>query len=636
MGMKVGFKAGWVLPDEARAARFGGALGAAILAHFLLYAGALLTGGVVLIAIPSVLVVLVGVSSGFVPALLTSALSILSAVYVQREIGMLPTTGNIGRIRLISFTTVSILLTSVGSMIRSLLQTLLIARNELYDLIDHLDATVIWELEAVSGELRFISQGLKRVTDYTWEDWKKEECFFENRLPPEERELFREKTLEAERTRKDQVLEHRFVLRDGRVISMHTGIHFAPANRARPGVFRYISVDISGLVHARNDLRRSREMLQATINQMPAGVTIADAPSGQITVINDQVKKVFKREFFPTRSFSDYKGWNVFHPDNRPYEIDEFPVARAMKEGKMILGEEMAFLRGNGECGMISVNCAPIRDEEGRVVSVVSVFQDVTDAKRKERERLELLKQLESAVIARERMLAAVSHDLKNPLSAILLNMELVEKSALNPKRSSQEAILRQAQTTRTLGRGMLQLIENLLEISRIEAGQKRLAFTELPATKLLQESMDLFKELAIKNGIELRMECSSCDRLIWADPTEILRVLSNLAGNALKFTPRGGTVTLGAIAGESEVTFFVSDSGEGISAEDQKNLFRWYVQGQSVSAPSKGGSGLGLAIAKGIVDAHGGRIWVESELGKGSKFLFTLPRAEARKMRVG
>ena len=231
----------------------------------------------------------------------------------------------------------------------------------------------------------------------------------------------------------------------------------------------------------------------------------------------------------------------------------------------------------------------------------------------------------QQALRAREEVLAIVSHDLRNPLNAITLATSLLQSSESISGEDREQLDLIDLSAQR-----MRRLIEDLLDVTRLEGG-KRLPIepAAVEAEPLLRETHELFKAQAVTSGISLQYEAA--DRLppVYADRHRILQVLSNLIGNAMKFTPSGGTIRFGAETRGSEVLFTVSDTGPGIPQEHLSDIFNPYWQAKRTE---RMGAGLGLPIAKGIVEAHGGRIWVESEPGKGARFYFTLPMAESNK----
>ena len=225
----------------------------------------------------------------------------------------------------------------------------------------------------------------------------------------------------------------------------------------------------------------------------------------------------------------------------------------------------------------------------------------------------------QQAVRAREEVLAIVSHDLRNPLSAVSLGASLLSMSqSITPDDREQ------VETIETSARRMSRLIEDLLDVTRLEGG-KRLPIE--PATvdpaELLEEAEELFRAQAAVASVTMLYEHDPDMPAVRADRHRIMQVLSNLIGNSMKFTPEGGRISVRAKVIGEEVLFSTSDTGPGIPREHLGDIFSPYWQAKRAE---RLGAGLGLPIARGIVEAHGGRIWVESEPGRGTDFYFTLP----------
>jgi signal transduction histidine kinase len=238
-------------------------------------------------------------------------------------------------------------------------------------------------------------------------------------------------------------------------------------------------------------------------------------------------------------------------------------------------------------------------------------------------ESARLTDEAQRATRAREDVLAVVAHDLRNPLSTILMSASLLQMPpaaddrVLEPKGLG-ERIHRSAAR-------MQELIKDLLDLAAIEAGQLAVERQPVKALALTADAVELMAPLAAAKGLHLSVREDSEDALLSCDRGRVLQVFSNLVGNAVKFTPAGQRITLAGAADEDAFRFTVADSGPGIPAEQLPHIFDRYWQARSTA---RQGVGLGLSIAAGIVAAHGGRIWVDSDAGHGSAFHFTLPRA--------
>jgi PAS domain S-box-containing protein len=221
----------------------------------------------------------------------------------------------------------------------------------------------------------------------------------------------------------------------------------------------------------------------------------------------------------------------------------------------------------------------------------------------------------------REEILGVVAHDLRNPLAAIVMHASALQRRAPEPERRNdkpRESILRAANR-------MDHLIRDLLDVSLIEAGYLGVGHTRVPARQLLLDSVEAQRPLASSASLDLQLELAGDLPDVSGDQHRLFQVLENLVGNAIKFTPEGGRITVGAAPREHEVLFWVADTGYGISPEGLPHVFDRFWQAKK---GARQGAGLGLAITRGIVEAHGGRIWVESTLGRGTIFFFTIPEA--------
>jgi PAS domain S-box-containing protein len=233
-------------------------------------------------------------------------------------------------------------------------------------------------------------------------------------------------------------------------------------------------------------------------------------------------------------------------------------------------------------------------------------------------ENVRLFAERTRAVAARDTILAVVSHDLRNPLNAIQLKAHLISKNPDSQRRRESDFIARRADE-------MNRLIQDLLDISSIEAGRLRLEKSRQAALRMLKEALAVWEPQAAQKSLAVDCECPGEDELdLDCDPNRILQVVNNLIGNAIKFTDPGGSIHVRVEPRADELCFSVTDSGPGIPEADLPHIFDRFTRASKGARP---GTGLGLSIAKGIVEAHGGQIWAKSQAGVGSTFYFTLPR---------
>jgi PAS domain S-box-containing protein len=290
------------------------------------------------------------------------------------------------------------------------------------------------------------------------------------------------------------------------------------------------------------------------------------------------------------------------------------------------------------ELGPRSMICVPL-PASGRVIGALTVMiaesgrrygpEDLTlvlDLARRAAlavENARLFHEAQQATRARDDMLGIVAHDLRNPLSTVLMGSEMLSENAQSPERSHDRDLIEMVQRAAT---SMQQLIQDLLEVRRAESTGLTLERRPEPIVPLVAHAVEVLKPLAVAASLTLESDVPADLPAVHADPARIQQVLSNLVGNAIKFTSKGGGVTIAARAdGAGNVRVSVRDTGSGIPPDQLPHIFGLYWQGRG---NDRRGVGLGLAIVKGIVEAHDGSVWVESQLGVGSEFIFTLPVA--------
>lgn len=234
------------------------------------------------------------------------------------------------------------------------------------------------------------------------------------------------------------------------------------------------------------------------------------------------------------------------------------------------------------------------------------------------------------ATLAREHVLSVVAHDLRNPLASIVMDAEMLRHllpDAADVAASPESAESRAATRIERTAKRMHMLIEDLLEVTRLEHGTFTIRARRIAPASLMEEAESLLLPLAQAKGITLSFEGPAGLPEIRVDVERLLQVFSNLVGNSLKFTAPGGCVRAGWHRREGELVVFVEDNGAGIPADQLPHVFRPFWQGTAAARGS--GVGLGLVITRSIIEAHGGRIWIESEPGAGTTVHFSIPFAE-------
>ena len=259
----------------------------------------------------------------------------------------------------------------------------------------------------------------------------------------------------------------------------------------------------------------------------------------------------------------------------------------------------------------------PNRDELGSLGANLNRMND---------EVRRLYGELETASRHKSEFLANMSHELRTPLNAIIGFSQALRQRLFGPINEKQEEYLDDILSS---GNHLLSLINDVLDLSKIEAGRVELDVAAFSLRETLEKGAAILRVRAANNGVALSVEPASDVDIVEGDERRIRQVVFNLLSNAVKFTPPGGQVTVASDSVDGEVRVAIADTGPGIAAEDHERIFEEFQQ-TDVGVVHREGTGLGLALSRRLVELHGGRIWVESELGQGSRFVFSLPQGKA------
>ncbi|MGD2122533.1 MAG: PAS domain-containing sensor histidine kinase [Gemmatimonadota bacterium] len=299
-------------------------------------------------------------------------------------------------------------------------------------------------------------------------------------------------------------------------------------------------------------------------------------------------------------------------PDGTPFPREDCAIITSLREGKPISGRNETLWRAGREPFPVQVSLRAMKDGIDIRGAVLS-FTDMTETRAAE-------DSLRQAVQARDEVLAVVSHDLRNPVGTIFSAASLL-LTLDPPPEKRREHLLAIKRSAKRMNR----LIQDLLDVARLEAGVMPVHPASFDPGSVLEELVAGHQQNAEVKGLNLEVRVPPGLPRAWGDRHRVIQALTNLLENAVRETPEGGLVAVGVVemgAGDG-LSFFVMDTGPGIPPEAQKRLFDRFWQ---VSRKKKGGAGLGLSIVKGIVEAHGGEVWLESREGGGSTFWFSLP----------
>ena len=362
------------------------------------------------------------------------------------------------------------------------------------------------------------------------------------------------------------------------------------------------------------DEQQARADLEALIDTSPVGVAVFDARTGKAVSFNQESHRIVGDLQTPGLSIVDLlEEINVKRADGREIELEEYTLVRLLREATPVRAEEIVLEVPDGRTVTTLINATPIVSEQGEVQSVVVTLQDMTPLEDLERQRAEFL--------------STVSHEMRAPLASIkgCAATALGNASVLQPAVSQQFFRIIDAQVD-----NLSELIGNLMDVAQIETGSLSVSPEPANLAVIVDQARSAF--LSGEHRQTVQIDLPPDLPRVRADQQRVVQVLCNLLSNAARHSPDTSTITVQAELKDYQVEVSVVDAGRGIPAERLPHLFRKYARSGRDEAGL--GSGLGLSICKGLVEAHGGRIWADSEgMGLGTRFTFTLPVAEEIQM---
>ena len=377
-------------------------------------------------------------------------------------------------------------------------------------------------------------------------------------------------------------------------------------------------------------LHESEERYRTLFALAPVAVYSCDA-SGVIRDYNNRAAQLWGRKPAPGDTDERFCGsFKMYCPDGSYMPHEQCPMGDVLS-GKVpgVRDGEVLIERPDGSRVIVIVNIAPLMNDKGHIIGAINCFYDVTERKSFERERETLLEkerasrmEAEAANRSKDEFLATLSHELRTPLSAVLGWSTILRRRQCTPEelREGFEVIERNC-------KAQVQLIDDVLEVSRIVSGKLRLEIKPCDLASVIYAAIDVVRPAANAKNIELNANIDPQSGLATCDNVRMQQVVWNLLSNAIKFTSKGGNIRIVLDRKESDVRITVSDNGEGINAELLPHVFDRFRQAESSTRRKLGGLGLGLSIVKHIVELHGGKVEAKSDgPGHGATFIVYLP----------
>ena len=380
-----------------------------------------------------------------------------------------------------------------------------------------------------------------------------------------------------------------------------------------------LQIEIEEHEKTERELRQSQERFRQAVENSPNPIFTVDA-EGRIRSWNKSCEIAFR---YPQDVIS--RPFTFLFGDGENQALAD-SLLGAVFQGRKLADVELCYKCEDGERRFMVSRVYPVFDQHNGVDHCVFANTDITERKYAEIEIREAMEKAEAANRAKSDFLANMSHELRTPLNHIIGFTELIVDNRFGELNAKQEKYLINVMQS---GQHLLSLVNDILDISKVESGKLEMQPAPADLKHIMQNSLIMVKEKALKHGIRLSLDTDGIPKTIMADERKLKQILYNLLANAVKFTPDGGSVNCIAIHSGSNgnIEVSVTDTGIGITAADLKRIFDPFEQVEGSISRRFQGTGLGLSLTKKLVELHGGRIWAESDgVGKGAAFRFTIP----------
>ncbi|MEH1989581.1 PAS domain S-box protein [Nostoc sp.] len=360
--------------------------------------------------------------------------------------------------------------------------------------------------------------------------------------------------------------------------------------------------DITERKRIEDALRDSEEKFRQLAENIQAVFWMTDNQIQQVLYVSHAYQTIWQRSCEDL--YHNYSNWlDAIHPEDR--QRVEIELIEQIRTGQY--DHKYRIIRPDGSIRWIRDRAFPIKNELGELVRIAGIAEDITE--------------LEQINLIKSEFIGIVSHELRTPLTAIRAALGLLQTGIYDRK---PDKFKRMIEIAAIDSDRLVRLVNDILDLERLESDRAVLEKTTCNASDLIQQAVAVVQAIANQQNITFNIHPTNAQ--VWAAPDAIVQTLTNLLGNAIKFSPADSTITLSVQQQTDRVLFQIADRGRGIPADKLEAIFGRFQQVDASDSRTKGGTGLGLAICRSIIDRHGGQIWAESTLSVGSTFFFTLP----------
>jgi PAS domain S-box-containing protein len=511
---------------------------------------------------------------------------------------------------------------------------------------------VFWVSDPDKTQVLYVSPAYEQVWGRSCRSLYEQPRSFLDAVNPEDRERVVAPSLERQRRGEASEVEYRVIRPDGSVRRVRDRAF--PVKDASGRVYRIAGVaeDVTARKLAEEELRQRAEETEKLLDLLPLGVFFAHDPACRRITGNRAGYELLRLPVGSNLSVTPLPGEEppfVVRRDGKPLPPEELPMQRAAVTGAEVRGVEVEHVYPDGTTRTLYGSASPLLDAQGKVRGCVGSFLDITDRKRMEAELRQRVEQLAEADRRKDEFLALLGHELRNPLTPIRNAVQVMRllgpdpggsggvspptlragSGGVNPPTLRDEDLRRARDMIDRQVQHLTRMVDELLDVSRIQRGKVRLRPERLDLARLARLVADDFRATAEKAGVALELDLPGTPVWVEGDPTRLTQVLANLLQNAVKFSDGDSRVTVAVRAdrGCGPAVLSVRDNGSGIEPGLLPGLFESFAQADRSLDRSKGGLGLGLALVKGLVELHGGTVEACSEgPGRGSEFLVRLP----------